>query len=237
MRIPGIKIPELGITVGDKTMTDLVKVGAIAAGGYYLYGAAGGAAAASGAGAGAGAGSTASMWGPALAGGALSYLGQSEANQANAGMAQQQMQFQERMSSTAHQREVADLKAAGLNPILSANAGSSTPPGATAQMQSSTGTMVASAIELMRVKQAMEKERGEIALLEAQKNKTNMETRVIRGEVPQSDIKNDLYDLVKPFIHKATESTKQNAREIERAQKIQNTKQYKDFEERMKRLP
>ncbi len=79
----------------------------------------------------------ASAWGAAVQAGGSIYQ-----NRANRKEAYNQRQFQKKMSNTAIQRRVADMRAAGINPVLAARFDASTPPGAMAQMKNVGGAAV-----------------------------------------------------------------------------------------------
>lgn len=109
--------------------------------------------------------------GAALISGGASLLGGLFQNKANKSAAAKQMAFQERMSNTAHQREMTDLKAAGLNPILSAKyGGASTPGGATWQATNVLGDATNTAMQNYALRTNVDKTRQETSTSRSQEN-------------------------------------------------------------------
>lgn len=184
--------------------------------------------------AGAGLGYLTGGYGGAFAGGmaGLQMSGAEQANAQNAEIALENRRWQERMANSAHVREVDDLKAAGLNPILSVNAGATTPQGATAQMQNTMEGMAQSGREIAMMKLNADKMKSEtqlnqatvgkaqadvmktgeeMNLLKAQQRKADMETKVMSKGVPEADLKNKGYNWIKSWMDKLDQQMKSGA--------------------------
>ncbi|WNK13209.1 MAG: DNA pilot protein [Microvirus sp.] len=118
-----------------------------------------------------------SLAGP-LIGGASTLLGGILQNNSAKSQAQNQMAFQEDMSNTSYQRQVSDMKAAGLNPILSAKmGGASTPSGSAAPVENVVGPAVNSAIATRQAQATLEQ-------IHAQTDKLKVETDAIKQGLP-----------------------------------------------------
>lgn len=91
-------------------------------------------------------------WMGTLLSGAFPLIGGLLANAGQAASARRQMEFQERMSSTAFRRGARDARAAGINPLSQFGGPASTPAGAQAQVGDVFSPAVGSALAHMRTR-------------------------------------------------------------------------------------
>lgn len=139
-------------------------------------------------------------FGTSLLSGGLDYVAgqqnraaQKNANDQNIQLSRDQMAFQERMSSTAHQREVQDLMKAGLNPMLSANAGASSPSGSITKVdppQSALTGIASSAKDSVRMAADMYKMNQDIQESKSRARMNNSAANLNESSLPLKKLEN-----------------------------------------------
>jgi hypothetical protein len=133
-----------------------------------------------------------------------SLLGGYFQNKANSAQASNQMDFQREMSNTAYQRAMADMKAAGLNPILASKlGGASSPAGAMAQMQNIGTQAVSSGLQAMQTE-------ADVGLKASQEALNDVNADIRNNMIPATEVAEKLFSTLNDGLGEAIKEWKKH---------------------------
>lgn len=142
-----------------------------------------------------------------IASGLGSFFGQKSANEANASSARDAMRFSERMSDTQWQRGVADMKKAGINPMLAfSQGGASSPSGVTSTSQNpvpNLSEIVSSAFDVMKTV-------ADTAKTQADTQRTFVETKKAAASLPEAVTKSNFWSAANQVVNRVRSTPRWN---------------------------